>query len=167
MLYTADNGACGCIEVWLQQAWFVASRNNMLMKLCLEMGKCHAQCRMLIYSAVFANQHVGPQCSCDSRDQWLECARAAFASMDSAEKGRITSSQLVSMLSTKLPAEEVEHAVEDALMEAGCGGELVMFLKFIWVCTFHQMHAIAHQQAITEGCPCVQHFFVTADLAAA
>ncbi len=62
--------------------------------------------------------------SVDHRDQWLECARAAFASMDSAEKGHITSSQLVSLLSTKLPAEEVEHAVEDALMEAGCGGEL-------------------------------------------
>ena len=57
------------------------------------------------------------------RDQWLECARAAFASMDSAEKGHISSSQLISLLSTKLPAEEVEHAVEDALMEAGCGGE--------------------------------------------
>ena len=57
------------------------------------------------------------------RDQWLECARAAFASMDSADKGHIKSSQLVSLLSTKLPAEEVEHAVEDALMEAGCGGQ--------------------------------------------
>ncbi|KAL0045777.1 hypothetical protein WJX82_004129 [Trebouxia sp. C0006] len=55
------------------------------------------------------------------KDQWLECARAAFASMDSAETGHITSSQLVILLSPKLPAEEVEHAVEDALMEAGCG----------------------------------------------
>ena len=87
--------------------------------------------------------------------------------MDSAEKGRITSSQLVSMLSTKLPAEEVEHAVEDALMEAGCGGESVMFLRSIWVCAFHQTHAIAHQHAITEGCPCLRHFFAIADLAAA
>ena len=43
--------------------------------------------------------------------------------MDSGDKGHIKSSQLVSLLSTKLPAEEVEHAVEDALMEAGCGGQ--------------------------------------------
>ncbi|KAL3146741.1 hypothetical protein ABBQ38_014726 [Trebouxia sp. C0009 RCD-2024] len=55
------------------------------------------------------------------KDLWLECAQAAFASMDSGDKGHIKSSQLVSLLSTKLPAEEVEHAVEDALMEAGCG----------------------------------------------
>ncbi|DBA73193.1 TPA: hypothetical protein ACH3X1_011269 [Trebouxia sp. C0004] len=67
------------------------------------------------------------------KDQWLECARAAFASMDSAETGHITSSQLVGMLSTKLPAEEVEHAVEDALMEAGCGGASVMLLSLMWV----------------------------------
>lgn len=59
---------------------------------------------------------------CCCRDQWLDCARVAFASMDLGDKGHIESSQLVSLLSTKLPAEEVEHAVEDALMEAGCGG---------------------------------------------
>lgn len=53
--------------------------------------------------------------------------------MDSAETGHITSSQLVSLLSPKLPVEEVEHAVEDALMEAGCGGTLVMLLRFMWV----------------------------------
>ncbi len=93
----------------------------------------NALCRIHCNPAAFASQRAGLQCSCDSRDQWLECARAAFASMDSAEKGHITSSQLVSMLSTKLPAEEVEHAVEDALMEAGCGGESVMFLRFMCV----------------------------------
>ena len=56
------------------------------------------------------------------RDQWLDCARAAFVSVDGAEKGHISSGQLVSLISSKLPAEEVEHAVEQALMEAGCGG---------------------------------------------
>jgi len=74
---------------------------------------------------------VGFQRCCDSRDQWLECARAAFASMDSAETGHITSSQLVILLSPKLPAEEVEHAVEDALMEAGCGGTSVMLIRLM------------------------------------
>lgn len=133
MLYTADNDACNCIEVWLQQACFVAY-NNVLLQLCvLGMGKRRARCHTHFNPAAFASWHVGLQYSCDSRDQWLECARAAFASMDSAEKGHITSSQLVSMLSTKLPAEEVEHAVEDALMEAGCGGESVMLLRFMWV----------------------------------
>ena len=98
-----------------------------------KMGKCHVWCQMHLNPAASASQHVGLQRSCDCRDQWLECARAAFASMDSTETGHITSSQLVSMLSTKLPAEEVEHAVEDALMEAGCGGEPVMLLRFMWV----------------------------------
>lgn len=45
--------------------------------------------------------------------------------MDSTDKGHIKSSQLVNLLGTKLPAEEVEHAVEDALMEAGCGGRSI------------------------------------------
>ena len=70
------------------------------------------------------------------RDQWLECARAAFASMDSAEKGHISSSQLISLLSTKLPAEEVEHAVEDALMEAGCGGKSQLLAAQVHVSWF-------------------------------
>ena len=95
------------------------------------MSKRPAWCQMQVNPSAFASQHVGLQCSCDSRDQWLECARAAFASMDSAETGHITSSQLVSLLSSKLPAEEVEHAVEDALMEAGCGGMLVMLLRLM------------------------------------
>lgn len=67
------------------------------------------------------------------RDLWLECAQAAFASMDSGDKGRIKSSQLVSLLSTKLPAEEVEHAVEDALMEAGCGGLYTPESASMWI----------------------------------
>ena len=54
--------------------------------------------------------------------------------MDSAEKGHISSSQLVSLLSTKLPADEVEHAVEDALMEAGCGGKIHLMLSSICAC---------------------------------
>lgn len=97
------------------------------------MSKRPARGRMYFDSAALASQHVGLQGRCDSRDQWLECARAAFASMDSAETGHITSSQLVSLLSPKLPAEEVEHAVEDALLEAGCGGASVMLLKVMWV----------------------------------
>ncbi|KAL3134982.1 hypothetical protein ABBQ32_007937 [Trebouxia sp. C0010 RCD-2024] len=67
------------------------------------------------------------------KDLWLECAQAAFASMDSGDKGRIKSSQLVSLLSTKLPAEEVEHAVEDALMEAGCGGLYTPESASMWI----------------------------------
>lgn len=42
--------------------------------------------------------------------------------MDATEKGLISSGQLVNLISSKLPAEEVEHAVEQALMEAGCAG---------------------------------------------
>lgn len=54
-----------------------------------------------------------------NRDLWLECARAAFADLDSNSDGRLTAADLVASLKAKLPAEEVDFAVEDALLEGG------------------------------------------------
>lgn len=72
-----------------------------------------------------AGRKVIANLCCCCRDQWLDCARVAFSSVDAAEKGHISSGQLVNLISSKLPAEEVEHAVEQALMEAGCAGEVL------------------------------------------
>lgn len=54
-----------------------------------------------------------------NRDLWLECARRAFADLDSNADGWVTAQELVSSLRKKLPEAEVDYAVEDALLEAG------------------------------------------------
>jgi hypothetical protein len=57
------------------------------------------------------------------RDLWLECARRAFAGLDADSDGRLSVESLIGALRDKLPAAEVDYAVEDALLEAGYAGE--------------------------------------------
>ena len=54
-----------------------------------------------------------------NKDLWLECARRAFADLDTDQNGTLSSEDLVAALRAKLPAEEIDFAVEDALIEAG------------------------------------------------
>lgn len=56
------------------------------------------------------------------RDLWLECARRAFAGLDADSDGRLSVETLIGTLRDKLPATEVDYAVEDALVEAGYAG---------------------------------------------
>ena len=56
------------------------------------------------------------------RDLWLECARRAFAGLDANSDGRLSVETLIATLRDKLPATEVDYAVEDALVEAGYAG---------------------------------------------
>ncbi|KAK9804764.1 hypothetical protein WJX72_004008 [[Myrmecia] bisecta] len=53
------------------------------------------------------------------REQWLECAKRAFSGIDLRKTGKLTVNDFVELLANKLPASEVEYAVEDALVEAG------------------------------------------------
>ena len=64
-----------------------------------------------------------PEC----REQWLEAARRAFAELDAGAAGVLRSGQLLELLRRKLPAVEVEYAVEDALLQAGHAGQLSPF----------------------------------------
>lgn len=57
-----------------------------------------------------------------NRELWLECARRAFAGLDSDSDGRLSVEALIGTLRRKLPAAEVDYAVEDALVEAGYAG---------------------------------------------
>lgn len=113
------------------------STSIMLLNSCI-MTVCHSSI------SVQVNIHIS---SCGKlllfcRDQWLECARAAFASVDASEKGHISSGQLINLISSKLPAEEVEHAVEQALMEAGCGGVPTQALQLLALVTVHGLHPL-------------------------
>ena len=56
-----------------------------------------------------------------SREQWLAAAQTVFTSLDAQSNG-LTMDRLMCVLSEKLPAAEVEYAVEDALVDAGYKG---------------------------------------------
>ena len=57
------------------------------------------------------------------REVWLTAARKVFDGIgDDCESGRISSEHLIGMLRNKLPAEEVESAVEAAMIDAGYAG---------------------------------------------
>ncbi len=65
-----------------------------------------------------------PQPHPHRRELWLECARRAFEGLDADSDGRLTVDSLIATLRAKLPAAEVDYAVEDALVEAGYAGAL-------------------------------------------
>jgi calcium-dependent protein kinase len=55
----------------------------------------------------------------NNKDLWIECARRAFEDLDSRSAGHITVENIVSSLRNKLPEEEINYAVENALVESG------------------------------------------------
>lgn len=55
----------------------------------------------------------------DCRDLWLQCAERAFAALDTDKDGKLSSKELIAMLRSKLPAHEVDWALEDMMIEAG------------------------------------------------
>ena len=55
----------------------------------------------------------------NNKDLWIECARRAFEDLDSRSAGHITVENIVSSLRDKLPEEEINYAVENALVDSG------------------------------------------------
>ena len=53
---------------------------------------------------------------------WLEAAKRVFEGIDGHASGRLSGERLVALLRRKLPAEEVESAVEAAMLDAGYAG---------------------------------------------
>jgi serine/threonine protein kinase/Ca2+-binding EF-hand superfamily protein len=81
-----------------------------------------------------------------NRDLWLECAKRAFADLDVNSDGRLTSQDLVASLRNKLPAEEVDFALEDAMMEVGGVDpdeiDFEGFLKMLHVGSFESLDSL-------------------------
>lgn len=50
---------------------------------------------------------------------WLEAAQRVFEGLEGGLEGRLSSEKLMNLLRAKLPAAEVDYALEDALLEAG------------------------------------------------
>ena len=60
---------------------------------------------------------------CGAREMWLTAARKVFDGIgDECGTGRISSEHLIGLLRNKLPPEEVESAVEAAMIDAGYTG---------------------------------------------
>ena len=56
------------------------------------------------------------------RGQWLAAARRVFEGLEGGAPGGVAAGELVARLAAKLPAAEVDWAMEDALLEAGLRG---------------------------------------------
>ena len=54
----------------------------------------------------------------NNKELWIECAKNAFSELDSSKTGHISIEKLLHNLRSKLPDEEVNFAVEDALVDA-------------------------------------------------
>ena len=81
-----------------------------------------------------------------NRDLWLECARRAFADLDINSDGKLSSQDLVASLRAKLPADEVDFAVEDALLDAGAIDaddiDFEGFLRMLHVGSFESLDSL-------------------------
>ena len=55
----------------------------------------------------------------NNKDLWIECAKKAFEGLDASATGKISAETIVNSLRKKLPDDEVDYAVEDAMVEAG------------------------------------------------
>lgn len=56
-------------------------------------------------------------------DTWLDIARRAFAALDHNGDGLLHVSDIMSSLRSKLPHDELRHTIQQAMAEAGHGGE--------------------------------------------
>ncbi|KAK9840536.1 hypothetical protein WJX81_000242 [Elliptochloris bilobata] len=74
-------------------------------------------------SAFVASQLDWPALQSDFRGQWLAAARRVFEGLEGGAPGSVAAGELVARLAAKLPAAEVDWAMEDALLEAGLKDE--------------------------------------------
>ena len=90
-----------------------------------------------------------------NRELWLECARRAFAGLDADADGRLTVDALIGTLRAKLPAAEVDYAVEDALVEAGYADadevDFDGFLRMVRVGSYDSLDALEQVRAGAGG----------------
>lgn len=54
----------------------------------------------------------------NNKELWIECAKKAFHELDASKTGQVSIEKLLQNLRSKIPDEEVDFAVEDALVDA-------------------------------------------------
>lgn len=79
----------------------------------------------------------------NNKELWIECAKQAFEGLDSSDTGHITTQKLINSLRQKLPEDELDYAVEDALVEAGVKDpEQVDFESFLKMVTLGSQNSM-------------------------
>jgi len=72
----------------------------------------------------------------NNKQLWLECAKKAFEELDDSATGHINIENVLGNLRTKLPDDEIDYAVEDALVDANLKDpEQVDFESFVKLIT--------------------------------
>ena len=72
----------------------------------------------------------------NNKQVWLECAKKAFEELDDSATGHINIEKVLGNLRTKLPDDEIDYAVEDALVDANLKDpEQVDFESFVKLVT--------------------------------
>ena len=84
---------------------------------------CASSTRDLAAAPFSNHRHCRSLLSRPRRELWLAAAERVFGDLGGAKDGSVATGSLVSALRAKLPAAEVEYAVEDALVEAGLADE--------------------------------------------
>ena len=90
--------------------------------------------------------------ACCCREQWLAAAQKVFQSLDSKSNG-LTMERLMRVLREKLPAAEVEYAVEDALVDAGYKGDSATLFTELWTLSYTHVRGCAFKVE-TMYCRC-------------
>lgn len=90
-----------------------------------------------------------------NRDIWLESAQKAFSDLDKNSDGRLSASELIEILKKKLPPEEVDYALEDAMLQAGIveaeDVDFEGFLKMLRVGSFESLESLDQYEARLRG----------------
>ena len=98
-------------------------------------GATGGQPALVSRPAFVASQMDWGTLAVNHRDAWLAAAEKVFGGLGSGASGGVSTAALVAALRDKLPAAEVEHAVEDALLDAGIadaeGLDFEGFLKLV------------------------------------
>jgi calcium-dependent protein kinase len=83
-------------------------------------------------------------------DTWLDIARRAFAALDHNGDGLLHVGDIMSSLKAKLPHDELRHTIQQAMQEAGHGGERgdLGGLKLVKLCSLCPSGRMHEQQAI-------------------
>jgi len=94
-------------------------------------------------SEFVASQLDWPTLQKNNKEIWLESARRAFNDLDASSKGHISAGKIISALRKKLPDDEIDFAVEDALVESGIvDPEQIDFENFLQMARFGSLESL-------------------------
>lgn len=94
-------------------------------------------------SEFVASQLDWPTLQKNNKEIWLESAKRAFDDLDASSRGHISAGKIIAALRKKLPDDEIDFAVEDALVESGIADpEQIDFENFLQMARFGSLESL-------------------------